>query len=672
MSNNSFKVKHSVVLTPKNLSTLVNPESGELACDINDGNKIKRYNSDSGSWVEVGSGGGGINYIVNDDFESGTTGYATYADAAGLAPVDGTGGTANTTFTATAVSPLRGTKSGLITKNSGASRQGEGVSYNFTIDSADQAQILRISFDYSTSANYADGDIRIYVYDVTNSRLIEVIDRDLLASTQGKFVGTFQSSPDSLSYRLILHIADTDTTQSWTVGIDNVNVSPQTIVKGAIVTDWENFTPTGTWSGVTYSGYKRRVGNSLEVNYSLTVTNNTLISGTLDFTVPDNLSIDTALVLNSTTSYFGQGLTNIGVTNHIAARFVSATTVRTVALTAGSTYVGYANVTNTVPAAPANGDILQLRVMIPIQGWSSNVTLSEDAGNRDIAAKIGQTISQVVVDGLSNFKVGFTSGATILYDTVSMWNPSTLRYEIPETGIYDLWGSISYGTGVTDDTNGGVIFRVDGSTFSGGSSLVGLSSGNTNAITHSASTLLNKGQYVELYGYWTDTVSNASVTIVSGTFTIAKRSSPQTIAASEVVSVRATAISGSISSSSTVFPYSVKDIDTHNAYNNSNGKFVAPQSGYYHVSAGIRTATITLSSTGSVEIRIVKNSVSSVARSYTLGNGASTAFPAQVNSVVYLNKGESIEIFVDCSVTTTATSIGGFNFLTITKINGVN
>jgi len=57
MASNSFKVKNSLVLTPKNLSTITNPEAGDLACDINDNNKLKRYDTTTSSWIEVGSGG---------------------------------------------------------------------------------------------------------------------------------------------------------------------------------------------------------------------------------------------------------------------------------------------------------------------------------------------------------------------------------------------------------------------------------------------------------------------------------------------------------------------------------------------------------------------------------------------------------------------------------------
>jgi hypothetical protein len=55
MSTNSFKTKNSLVLTPRDLTTLPTPEAGELACDINDGNKIKQYNPTTSTWDEIGS-----------------------------------------------------------------------------------------------------------------------------------------------------------------------------------------------------------------------------------------------------------------------------------------------------------------------------------------------------------------------------------------------------------------------------------------------------------------------------------------------------------------------------------------------------------------------------------------------------------------------------------------
>jgi len=71
MSTQSFKVKSGLTLNPTDLTTLTNPQAGDLACDINDSNKIKRYDANSSAWTEVGSGGvGSVDIMFVQDFES--------------------------------------------------------------------------------------------------------------------------------------------------------------------------------------------------------------------------------------------------------------------------------------------------------------------------------------------------------------------------------------------------------------------------------------------------------------------------------------------------------------------------------------------------------------------------------------------------------------------------
>jgi hypothetical protein len=57
MSKKSFKIDKSIVLKPVDLTTLTSPQEGELAIDINDSNKLKKYSTISSTWVEIGSGG---------------------------------------------------------------------------------------------------------------------------------------------------------------------------------------------------------------------------------------------------------------------------------------------------------------------------------------------------------------------------------------------------------------------------------------------------------------------------------------------------------------------------------------------------------------------------------------------------------------------------------------
>lgn len=93
------------------------------------------------------AGAFGINYITNPGADSNISGATAYADAAGTSPIDGVGGSPTVTITRTTSSPLRGAASYLLTKDA-ANRQGQGVSYDFTIDSAQKGRSLSVLFDY--------------------------------------------------------------------------------------------------------------------------------------------------------------------------------------------------------------------------------------------------------------------------------------------------------------------------------------------------------------------------------------------------------------------------------------------------------------------------------------------------------------------------------------------
>jgi hypothetical protein len=208
--------------------------------------------------AKTSGGGGGINYISNPDAETDTTGYATYADAAGTSPVDGTGGSPNSTWTRSTSSPLRDDASFVFTHNSGASRKGEGVSYDFSISAADKAKVLQISFDYIVGSgtfvagtSSTDSDVTVWIYDVTNSTLIQPSSYKLLSNSStiaSQFNATFQTASDSTSYRLIFHVGSTSSS-AFTLKFDNIKVSPSTYVYGTPITDWQAVTPTFTGLG---------------------------------------------------------------------------------------------------------------------------------------------------------------------------------------------------------------------------------------------------------------------------------------------------------------------------------------------------------------------------------------------------------------------------------------
>lgn len=224
-------VAESAVVLPE-ASTPATPSSGYGKIYFKTDGYLYQLN-DNGTETRVGTGTGSINYILNGTFESDAdgvlpSGWALYEDAAASTPVNGTGvATSNEiTFLAENTSPLRGNISAVLTKDA-ANRQGEGVSYDFTISDADKYAVLAGNLDYEiASGTYADGDLTFYIYDVTNSSLIQPAGYSLSnVGVESTKQFTFQGT-GSTSYRLIIHVASTSAS-AYSVKFDNISVGPQ-------------------------------------------------------------------------------------------------------------------------------------------------------------------------------------------------------------------------------------------------------------------------------------------------------------------------------------------------------------------------------------------------------------------------------------------------------------
>lgn len=169
-----------------------------------------------------------LQYIVGSE---------TLANGGDTAPVDGTGGTpAGITLTRNTVAPLVGVADFDFSKDA-ASREGMGVSTDFSINNADKGNEIQISLIYDGSAGMVLGtssDVRVWIYDVTNAALIQISPRYTLKGPTGSaltFVGTFTASISSTSYRLILHIGTTNAS-AWDLHFDDV-IATDIITPGA-------------------------------------------------------------------------------------------------------------------------------------------------------------------------------------------------------------------------------------------------------------------------------------------------------------------------------------------------------------------------------------------------------------------------------------------------------
>lgn len=557
------------------------------------------YSLDSaGLERRIGSGGSaGINYDTNPDFEGAITGYTTYADAAGVAPVDGTGGSPSISFTRSTSSPLIGVASGLITKPA-SNCQGNGGAYAFTIDSGYQGAQLAISFLMQTSANYVAGDILMYIVDVTNGTVTQLVPYTVLKSDTlaTVFTGTFQAAATSTSYRLCWHVATTNA-NAYTLKIDNVSISPVSVAFASAVTDWDasrTFTSSIT-TNVTFATRSRRVGDSLQV-YGNWIFSGVNTQGVPTLVLPAGMSLDSSKLANSSSrTVVGQWTArNSGsgaVTTGSAVVIASTTTV---------TLEG-ANTSANVPYTIASGNEFLVEFTVPILGWGSNVQIGGYDG-RTAAAVVQRSGTQSIANASSTVVV-FNS---LVYDTHGALNTSSGVFTAPVAGYYRVSSKIEFAANATGDR--------ETSLFKNGSRYAYLGY-NSNS---SASGTANVGGSIDVQLAAGDTLDirvrqtsggalNVGNTATANYFSVSLLPGRSTLAVGDKIMCTASRTSSQSISNNTVTTliFNADVTDTTGSLNTSTGVYTVPRAG----TAVVMASTLwTGSATGSRQIRIRKGS----------------------------------------------------------------
>lgn len=550
--------------------------------------------NDDGTETKVGAGSGGINYIsANPDAESSTTGWATYADAAGAVPVDGTGGAPTVTLTRSTSSPLRGTGSFLITKDA-ANRQGEGASFAFTISDADKAKVLAISFDYEiASGTYANGDLTVYIYDVTNAQVIQPAGYSILNTTiENKIIATFQTASNSTSYRLILHVASTSAS-AYTFKYDNVIVGPQIVQYGAPITDIKNdlvFTLNAVGTPTNTDYRYRRVGDAMHVLGRATV--GTTTGSTFSIQLPSGYTIDTSKMASSATDIHVGSFWRInasepypGTGGGIFPVFYDGSTNNLLFVSnSGASDTEWDKETGT--NLGSSGDTFVFDFVIPITGWSSTVQMSNDTDTRVVTLDVTGDAASASANNPIIFP-------TTTYDTHGGYNASTGRYTVPVPGYYRVHGFLS-GSG------SGVVLRVYVNAIL--VSRIGYNHNNDGFIPFTGTVKVNAGDIIDIRpdATWDgDANSNMFIERVTG---------PSAIAANELVAARYSSTGTAASSNGTppIVNFETKIIDTHlSVTTGASWKFTAPVSGKYLITAMHQSSSS--ASNDTVGYRLFKN-----------------------------------------------------------------
>jgi hypothetical protein len=449
-------------------------------------------------------------------------------------------------------------------------------------------------------------------------------------------------------------------------------VGPQNLVKGAVVTDTLTYTPiTGgfTVGNGTITGRYHREGQFIVGDISFTSgTTSSYTTSTWRVSLPAGLQPDLGLLSGGSVTPVGlaRGQFNDGTDGEARTGVVLCTSSSPELFVQVSPNQGnYSNLfwnsTTTGVLNFLTSTTFQFSFKVPIQGWSSNLTLSEDGGTREVAMYAagngGQSIS---VDG----RVFFNT----VRDTTSSWNGSV--YVVPETGTYDFSGK-----SLTTTSASGQYYLLNETL---GINLGYMNIGGVSTYKElSISRYLTKGHIISIRLDTANTLSNIPSLHY---LTIAKLSSPQTLAGSETVAVRAVQSSGqSIPNDSVpvimVFD-STKTYDTHNSLVTSTGIFTAPSSGKYQVNqrcrfagaswnAGNEVGVVLYKDTGGgfltysrLDIRIFH---SSVTQEVSLIGG----------DIIQLAKGEKIAVGIYSNRSggaSTLSTLTFFNFLSITKV----
>lgn len=572
--------------------------------------------------VEVGSGDGSVNYIENSDFEQGIDGYT-----------DDTNFTIAQTELAAEV--LRGTASAKISK-AAVDASGEEISIPFTVDRAGLASKITVSLEVDASdANYVDGDLRLVVrQDPNGTPSIIRLNGEDIKGGKGKVYAQFQSDATITEYELLIQCNSTNAS-AYDVIIDDVKVGPREVAFGTLITDWVPYTPTYVGLGTvsTSNMFYRRVGDTLHIRGSF-------ITGTPTATLaeiglPNNLKIDFSDASN--TMLNGYIVRNVSNANTDFTPLMQSSNE-------DSLYIGILTGSGNFPTVPLNGnnafgssEFISVECRVPIQGWSSNAISSEDLGGREVVVEAEGNAGETLV-GISAQNVPFIA----IKDTTNSWNGT--EFDCPETGVYDVSGSIRYTANVNTPAVQCFVDRGSGFT---NERLFGIDqSGSARTLDFSGKISLNKGDKLAIRVEDPGTLENNTI---AHNLMIVKIASPQAILETETVAARYTSSSGqSIPSGLTDLVYETLDSDTHNAYDTSTGIYTVPVSGYYNFSAKFNNGSNNL-----LSLRIVfvldGTLIEDVQHVYATSDNFRSI---EVNcSAKYLTKGQELKVQGACGST---------------------
>jgi len=534
-------------------------------------------------WEVTGGGSGsatnvGYNF-ENGQYETHIIGWTRYADAAGALPVDGTGqaGTPTTTFARNTTTPINGLGDGLLSKTSGASRQGEGVSYDFTIDRGQTTSPAQITFTYKTPVEYLDEYLGVFLYDKTNGALIRMSVENIPATygSISQFLTTFIPST-STEYRLIFHVI-TDTTTQWTFEVDNIQVGQKNVAVGAAIGNWVSYDPyiniNSNISNVKTARF-RRVGSNAEIEIELSITATWTAPSTFTFDIPLGLTLSGDRgAIGVARAYNIGGGSNALWNGSVAASNSNHLTIE------GGEAGGISPWGNLVPFTWNTSGALNiiLSASVPIAQWTSNVNMASDfteyASNSNSSGTTEPYTPANIVKGSEGALIPNYYSATlgsidrfVTFNTYSstdlvlleIYNPSTKTWlNHLNMGFGYMYDAISHYSGIQLLQYGATTFKIS----------FGNCGGTSWTSAYQFNTLYSAG-----WRWRVRKVSNGNMAEVP-TLVHAEYTNPYNAFQTPTTAQ--------------TFRFTTKVEDTHSAYNTTTGEYTVPVGGVYRVAVNM-------------------------------------------------------------------------------------
>jgi microcystin-dependent protein len=685
MSSNSFKVKNSLVLTPKDLTTLVSPEAGDIACDINDNNKIKKYDAVTSSWSEVGSGASSLDDIfqlIGDDVSSWSKGNnATFLGGGSLAG----------TFATDSVAPLNGLQSYKYTQAAGSlndyiASPAKSVPLKF------RGQTCSLSFPFSYTGT--TNDIQIVLYDVTNSAVIPSSTYILGSSSVTTSVTYITIPLTCTSIRVGFQVKVANSLKVFS--FDDITLSSNTTqyaniatgVVGEILTSASTVTPAN-FLACDGSAVSRTAYASLFASIGVTHGSG---DGSTTFNLPDyrgrflrgvagGSANDPDRASRTAMNTGGNTGDNVGsVQTDAMQQITGSTSGRIMGSWAGSGAITATNAGTSLygggggngrdmsfdsansPGARTSTETRSKNAYVNYyirfaQSSPNGVVSAVETFSTDTAALTYAGSASYTLSTLSNAPVGtfitFTYAANTNTRTQTATAPSQSTAGMNANGIQVF--TRAYNAASTAGNPACIAIQI-------GKGLKGLSlnsyfnTGKVSPLSNDffiQSTTIARGlpfkEYNESTGILTiDAGYNHLTTLTNTGWAATDGSGGQSTAyivinASKnpaltgfglnTVAVRATSTAGgAIGVGGTIQSFAQETFDTNDAWDGT--AFIAPENGYYKVDARLTTQAVTLTTSQALNIMIYKNgSMFSIA--LTRGNGTSTAYPASISDLVY-------------------------------------